>query len=211
MYPFTYTSPVSKAEYLGGRFLAALVVNALILLAVQVGSLLAAYAPGVNPEIIGPFRPVAYLAAYGLIALPNAFIATAIQFSVALLSGRPMASYVGSMGLFFFSYPVTFVLYFSPLQKLALLADPIGVMAIMNEMMSDWTIVEKNVRMFTLEGPMLLNRAIWVGIALLTLALVYLRFRFAHRTATDPWSRLTRSALRPTCAKRCRSRGRPSG
>ena len=65
------------------------------------------------------------------------------------------------MGLFFFSYPVTFVLYFSPLQKLALLADPIGVMAIMNEMMSNWTIVEKNVRMFTLEGPMLLNRAIW--------------------------------------------------
>ena len=66
MYPLTYTSPVSKTEYLGGRFLAAFVLNALILLAVQVGSLLAAYAPGVNPEIIGPFRPAAYLAAYGL-------------------------------------------------------------------------------------------------------------------------------------------------
>jgi ABC-2 type transport system permease protein len=183
---------VSKTEYLGGRFLAALVLNALILLAVQVGSLLAAHAPGVNPEIIGPFRPAAYLAAYGLIALPNAFIATAIQFAVALVSGRPMASYAGSMGLFFFSYPVTFVLYFSPLQELALLADPIGVMAIMNEMMSDWTIVEKNVRMFTLEGPMLLNRAIWVGIALLTLAFIHLRFQFAHRTATDVWSRLRR-------------------
>ena len=120
MHPLIYTSPVSKAEYLGGRFLAAFVLNALILLAVQVGSLLAAHAPGVDPEIIGPFRPAAYLAAYGLIALPNAFIATAVQFSVALLSGRPMASYAGSMGLFFFSYPVTFVLYFSPLQKLAL-------------------------------------------------------------------------------------------
>ncbi len=192
MHPLIYTSPVSKTEYLGGRFLAALVLNALILLGVQVGSLLAAHAPGVDPEIIGPFRPAAYLAAYGLIALPNAFIATAIQFAIALLSGRPMASYAGSLGLFFFSYPVTFVLYFSPLQTLALLADPIGVMAIMNEMMSDWTIVEKNVRMFTLEGPMLLNRLIWVGIAILTLAVVYLRFRFAHRTATDVWSRLTR-------------------
>ncbi len=195
MYPLTYTSPVSKAEYLGGRFLAAFVLNALILLAVQVGSLLAAHAPGVDPEIIGPFRPAAYLAAYGLIALPNAFIATAVQFSIALLSGRPMASYAGSMGLFFFSYPVTVVLYFSGVQKLALLADPIGVMAIMNEMMSNWTIVEKNVRMFTLEGPMLLNRAIWVGIALLTLALMYVRFRFAHRPAqraraTDVFRRL---------------------
>jgi ABC-2 type transport system permease protein len=192
MHPLVYTSPVSKTEYLGGRFLAAFVLNALILLGVQVGSLLAAHAPGVDPEIIGPFRPAAYLAAYGLIALPNALIATAIQFAVALLSGRPMASYAGSMGLFFFSYPVTFVLYFSPLQKLALLADPIGVMAIMNEMMSDWTIVEKNVRMFTLEGPMLLNRLLWVGIALLTLVFIYLRFRFAHRTAINPWTRLTR-------------------
>jgi ABC-2 type transport system permease protein len=192
MHPLIYTSPVNKTEYLGGRFLAALVLNALILLGVQVGSLLAAHAPGVDPEIIGPFRPGAYLAAYGFIALPNAFIATAIQFSVALMSGRPMASYAGSMGLFFFSYPVTLVLYFSPLQKLALLADPIGVMAIMNEMMSDWTIVEKNVRMFTLEGPMIWNRLLWVGIALLTLALVYLRFRFARRAATDVWSRLTR-------------------
>jgi ABC-2 type transport system permease protein len=192
MYPLTYTSPVSKTEYLGGRFLAAFVLNALILLAVQVGSLLAAYAPGVNPEIIGPFRPAAYLAAYGFIALSSALIATTIQFSVALLSGRPMASYAGSMGLFFFSYPVTFALYFSPLQKLALLADPIGVLAIMNQMMSEWTIVEKNVRMFTLEGLMLWNRLLWVGIALLTLALIHLRFRFAHRTATDLWSRLTR-------------------
>ena len=66
MHPLMYTSPVSKAEYLGGRFLAAFVLNALILLAVQMGSLLAAYAPGVNPEIIGPFRPAAYLAAYVL-------------------------------------------------------------------------------------------------------------------------------------------------
>jgi ABC-type transport system involved in multi-copper enzyme maturation permease subunit len=192
IYPLMYTSPVSKTEYLGGRFLAALVLNAMLLLAVQVGSLLAVSAPGVSPEIIGPFRPAAHLAAYGLIALPNAFIATAVQFSVALLSGRPMASYAGSLGLFFFSYPVTIVLYYTTMQKLALLADPIGVMAIMNEMMSDWTIVEKNVRMFTLEGPMIANRLIWVGIAVLMLALVYRRFRFAHRTASDVWSRLQR-------------------
>ncbi len=191
MYPLAYTSPVSKAEYLGGRVLAAFVLNALILLAVQIGSLLAAYAPGTTAEIIGPFRPTAYLSAYGFIALTNALIATTFQFAAALWSGRPMASYVGSMGLFFLSYPVTFALYFAGLGERALLVDPIGVLAIMNEMMSEWTIVEKNVRMFTLEGPMLWNRLLWVGIALLTLAFIYLRFRFAHRTASDRWSRLS--------------------
>ncbi|MDQ2669647.1 MAG: hypothetical protein M3Y31_03370, partial [Gemmatimonadota bacterium] len=198
MYPLTWTSPISRSEYLGGRFLAAFVLHALILLAVQVGSLLAAHAPGVNPAIVGPFRPAAYLAAYAMIALPNALIAGAVQFAAALASGRPIAGYVGSMALFFLSYPVTFALYFSPLGQHALLADPIGVMAIMNEMMSNWTIVEKNVRMFTLDGAMLLNRLVWVAVALLTLAVVHLRFRFAHRGESGLLSRfrgrLTRGA-----------------
>ncbi|HEX6901999.1 MAG TPA: M1 family aminopeptidase [Thermoanaerobaculia bacterium] len=196
MYPLTYTSPVRKAEHLGGRFLAAFVLHALILLAVQVGSLLAAYAPGANPEIIGPFRPAAYLAAYVFIGLTNAFIATTFQFSAALLSGRPIASYVGSMGLFFLSYPVTLTLYMSGLGPRALLTDPIGVMAIMNEMMSNWTIVEKNVRMFTLEGPMLWNRLLWLGVSLATITIIYLRYRFAHRTETVLWSRLRRRFAR---------------
>jgi hypothetical protein len=186
MHPLVYASPLRKIEYLGGRFLAALALNALVLLGVQMGSLLAAHGPGANPEIIGPFRPAAYLAAYGFVGLTNAFIATTIQFSSALLSGRPMASYVGSFGLFFLSYPVTFALYMSGARDLALMADSIGVFVIMNAMMSEWTIVEKNVRMFTLEGPMLWNRLLWMGIALLTLAFIHVRFHFAHRSALAP-------------------------
>ncbi len=194
MHPLMYTAPLRRVDYLGGRFLAAFALHALILLGVQVGSLLAVYAPGVNPEIVGPFRPAAYLAAYGFVALPNALIATTFQFGAALLSGRPMASYVGSFALFFLSYPVTLFLWLSKLAKpkLALLTDPIGVFAIMNEMMSNWTIVEKNVRAFTLEGPMLFNRLVWIGISLAALGLLYARFRFAHRVASDPLARLRR-------------------
>ena len=39
MHPLIYTTPISKADYLGGRFLAAFVLNALILLAVPLGML----------------------------------------------------------------------------------------------------------------------------------------------------------------------------
>ena len=192
MHSLTYTMPVGKAEYLGGRFLAAFVLNALVLLGVQIGSLLAVYAPGIDPAIVGPFRPAAYLAAYTFIALPNAVIATTVQFSSALLSGRSLASYFGSVVLFFFTFPVPLFLYVAAGQpKLALLADPIGMFAIMNAMMTEWTLVEKNVRMFTLEGPMLWNRLLWLGVALATIAVVYARFRFAHRAAIDPWAWVT--------------------
>ncbi len=197
MHPLLYTMPVSKSEYLGGRFAAAFVLNALVLLAVQLGSLLAAYLPGVNPDIIGPFRPTSYLAAYAFIALPNALIATTMQFSSSLLSGRTMASYFGSMVLFFLSLPVTLIVtYRLGEPKLGKLTDPIGMIAIMDAMMSDWTIVEKNVRMFTLEGPVLWNRLLWIGISIATLVLVRLRFRFAHRVTTDLWSRIVQRFAR---------------
>lgn len=117
MDPLTYTAPVSKADYLGGRFLAAFVLNALTLLAVTAGILLAVYLPGMAGAIIGPFRPVAYLSAYGFIALPNAFVATAIQFSLAARNGRPMASYLGSVLLFFIA--MSWVsLWFSPCDQI---------------------------------------------------------------------------------------------
>ncbi len=72
MHPLTYTAPVRKAELLGGRFLAAFALNALLLLGVMVGVLVAVYAPGLEPEMVGPFRPAAYLTAYGYLALPTA-------------------------------------------------------------------------------------------------------------------------------------------
>lgn len=89
MHTLTYTAPVRKVEYLGGRFLAAFLLNAFIMLAVPIGILLAVYLPGVEPHVIGPFRPEAYLTAYGFIALPNAFFATAIRFLLRHLTGVP--------------------------------------------------------------------------------------------------------------------------
>ena len=95
MHPLAYTTSVSTTEYLGGRFLAAFALNALVLLGVQVGNLLAAHAPGIDPAILGPFRPAAYLAAYAFIALPNAFIVAAIQ-SVSTKMSRPVGSQAAS-------------------------------------------------------------------------------------------------------------------
>ncbi|HSK75938.1 MAG TPA: hypothetical protein VLQ45_05735 [Thermoanaerobaculia bacterium] len=192
MHPLLWTAPVSKAEYLGGRFLAALLLNALILLAVQVGILLAVYSPGVDAALIGPFRPAAYLTAYAFLALPNAFVATAIQFSLATRAGRPMTSYLGSVLLFFMSYVVGLFLLFQGRQDLANLLDPIGVHFILSELSHLWTTIEKSTRLVELEGTVLRNRLLWLGIALGALAVTYLRFRFAHRTENAWWRRITR-------------------
>ncbi len=153
MHPLIYTVPVSKADYLGGRFLAAFVLNAFLLLAVQAGILLAIYSPGVDAEIVGPFRPAAYLTAYAFIALPNAFVATAIQFSLAARSGRAMASYLGSLLLFFMGFFVASFLLFK--RGLGTLLDPIGIRFIVEDLAHVWTTIEKSARLIELEGTVL--------------------------------------------------------
>ena len=190
MYPLTYTAPLSKAEYLGGRFLAALVLNALMLLAVQAGILLAVHSPGVNAQLIGPFRPAAYLTAYAYVSLPNALVATAIQFWLATRSGRPMASYLGSLFLVFMGFFVASLLLFR--RGLGTLLDPIGIRFIVEDVAHLWTTVEKNGRLLALEGVVLSNRLVWLGVALGVLALTFLRFRFAHRAESGWWRPLTR-------------------
>ena len=65
--------------------------------------LLGMHWPDVEPEILGPWRPAAFVLAWLLIALPNAFIATAVQFAFAALGRRAIVGYFGSVVLFFAS------------------------------------------------------------------------------------------------------------
>jgi ABC-type transport system involved in multi-copper enzyme maturation permease subunit len=182
MHPLIYTTPISKAGYLGGRFLAALVLNALILLMVPAGMLLALSLPGVEPEILGPFRLAAFASAYFLIALPTAFAATAIQFSLAALTRRSVTSYLGSVFLCVVSFAAGAVANLLRLPTLGKLIDPIHLFS--NGLISKaWTPIEKNTRLIGLELPMLANDFLWVSIALGVFVFTHVRFRFAEHSA----------------------------
>ncbi len=200
MHPLAYTVPVRKAEYLGGRLLAALTLNTAILLAVPAGILLAVYCPGVDPAAIGPFWPAAYLTAFAFISLPNALLATVLQFFLAERSGRAMASYVGSVFLVFMGFFVATLLNFMVAQGLGTLLDPIGLHFVIDDLAHDWTMIERNTRLVGLEGAVLRNRLLWLAVALALISLTYLRFRFAHRTETRAWWPLRRgpAAASPT-------------
>lgn len=189
MHPLVYTAPVHKSTYLEGRFLAALALNALLLLAVPIGLLLSTLSSGIEPELMGPFRPAAYLGAYFFLALPNAFVATALLFCAAVLSRRAMAGYLGAVLLFFTTILCwEFVAGELGWWKLAKLLDPLGF-TVMSELSKMWTPLDKSTRLIGLEGSLLANRLLWLGIALATLALTFLRFRFAHPVAGAWWTR----------------------
>ena len=213
MHPLIYAAPISKADYLGGRFLAAFVLNALILLAVPLGILAAVSLPGVDPEIVGPLRPAVYLSSYGVLALPTAFTFTAVQFSVAALKRRAIVSYLGTV-LFFVTVGGTAAVVTNVLQMPALgkLLDPtcrINVLVLMSDTL---TPLEKNTVLIGLESSILANRLLWIGVALAILAFT-LSSAFDSVTgqsdAQDFHSRRSggSSASPPTRGRRAPSRG----
>ncbi|HEY1114235.1 MAG TPA: ABC transporter permease, partial [Chitinophagaceae bacterium] len=187
MHSLTYTTPVKKLDYLGGRFLAAFAVNALLVLSLPLGVLLSFYLPGIDQGGLLPFRPSAYLSTYFLIALPNALIATAIQFSFAALSRQVMTSYLASLLLALLAQiiAVTVARLFGNWDLVKLL-DPVGVAGIVGNELATWTPIEKNTRLIALEGMFLWNRVLWLSVAMGALLFTYLRFSFAN-TETNRW------------------------
>ena len=182
MHPLIYAAPISKADYLGGRFLAAFVLNAVILLAVPLGILAAVYLPGREPELVGPLRPAVYLSSYGVLALPTAFTFTAVQFSVAALNRRAILSYLGTV-IFFVVGGAAGGLVRNVLQMpdLGKLLDPTCRMTVLLLMSDTLTPLEKNTVLIALESSILANRFAWMGVAFAILAFTYIRFRLGHR------------------------------
>jgi ABC-2 type transport system permease protein len=196
MDPLLYTTPVTKLAHLGGRFLAALSLYAFISSAVILGVLL----PPVltDSDLGGPFRPAAYLGAYFYLLLPNAFVATALLFSLAALSRRAFVSYFGVLliaGASLFNW--AFVAGTLGRWEVAKLLDPLGA-TVLAELWTIWTPTEKGTRLIALQGSLLSNRVLWSGIAVGVLALMHVRLQLAHHIAADWWRRHTRREARET-------------
>ena len=193
MHPLTLTTPVTKLDYLGGRFFAAFVLNALLILCLPLGVLLSFYLPEMGEGTLGPFMPSAYLGVYFLIALPNVFIATSLQFCLATLSRQVMTSYLASLLLAIVAQIIAMaVAKLFGNWDLVKLLDPVGVAGIVGSELATWTPTEKNTRLVTLEGMFLWNRVLWLSIAVGLLLFTYVRFNFATAVTNNWWSRFKR-------------------
>ncbi len=153
MYSIIYTAPITKAQYLGGKFLAALTINIAMLSAVQVAILLGIYLPGVHPSSIGLLRPAAFLTAFCYIALPNAFFTTVVQFFFALRSGRPIVAYMASLALFFMAFFIASLILFK--SGMGTVLDPIGIRFIWQDLSHLWTTFQKKLAAPSIERRVL--------------------------------------------------------
>ncbi|MEZ5356710.1 MAG: hypothetical protein R2762_29075 [Bryobacteraceae bacterium] len=180
--PLNYTAPVSKAAYLGGRFLAAFVLNGLILAAVPLGILAAVSVSAREPGLVGSLHPASYLISYGVLALPTAFLFTAVQFSVAALKRQAIFSYLGTLLVFVIAgVPAALVLNVLQMTTLGQLLDPSCRLTVLIVIPEALTALEQSTLLIGQARLILANRLLWVCVALAILVFTHLRFRLDHR------------------------------
>ena len=179
MHSLFYTSPLREARYLGGRFLGSLLVNAVLVMGVPLGLLLASVMPYMSPGKFGPVRLDAYVQTYVMLLLPNVVIIGAFMFAAAALTRQTLATYLGGLALFLLGTVAKDVAAALGGGTLETLLDPFGGGAIA-QATQYWTPAEQNARVIGWPAVILANRALWIGVAALAFALLVARFRFAH-------------------------------
>lgn len=170
-----FSTPVPRAAYLGGRFVAGWVISVLVLIAVAAGLWLGSLMPWLDAARLGPTPWAAYGWALAVIVVPNLFFLAALLFLLATLTRSMLGTYIGVIGFFVLWTVAQLALGHSNIehQTAGALIDPFG-MGALDLVTRYWTASDQNGRIPEFAGALLTNRVLWlaVGAALLAATLV---------------------------------------
>ncbi len=176
-----FSTPLQKFPYLLGRFLGAAVAACIPLLGISIAILLGGLAPWVEAEQMGGVYRSAHLNGLLIFGIPNTLLIAAIIFAIATLTRSTIASFIGAIAVLV-AYAIAGNLT-SDLdnEQMAMLVDPFGLNTF-QLLTKYWTVSDKNTQVFGLEGMMLANRLIWLGVAGLIWLGTYFTFSFSTRS-----------------------------
>lgn len=176
-----FTTRLRPAEYLRGRFLAALAINSILIFAIPIGLAVATKMPYLPRDAFGPNPLAAYLQPMLLFALPNLVLVGAILFTIAALTRHVIPVYLGAIAIFV-GYLVAASSWSGITNPmLSALADPLGINAL-KAMTAYWTASERNTRLIGFPSMLLWNRLLWLAIAGALFAVLQRTFRFTQRS-----------------------------
>ena len=178
IHPLTFTTPVSKFDYLGGRFVGAVLAHLYLYAGLTAGLLLAAYMPWIAPDSLGPFSVGVYLHPYLLYLLPNLLAVGGLFFALPALTRKMLPNYVLSV-ILFLGYPIAVALFVATENTWALLLDPFGLLPV-RYLTESWSTAEMHAQLVPIEGWLLANRMLWMAVGAVALAVAYARFEFSH-------------------------------
>jgi ABC-2 type transport system permease protein len=193
---FFYTLPISKRQYLAGRFLGSLAIQCFIFSGVAVGAWVGMHTPWLDPTRLGPERLLAYIQPYVTLVVPNVIFVSAIFFALAALGRKMLPVYAGGV-LLLIGYLLVSDLLGDPTKSSWLsLADPFGLSS-SDRTTQYWTPFDRNTRLIPLNGLLLANRIVWMAISLAIFLFTYFKFQFAHYAPKSKSRRAEISEIKP--------------
>lgn len=174
--PILRATRVRKADYVLGRFTGATAVAFGVMVAAAAGIGVGSFMPWLDPAQLGPPRLLPYLWALLAFALPTLLVMASGFFALAIATRSLMWTYVGAVAALVL-FVITRALLRDPAyDTAAALADPFGFVAL-NIATKYWTAADRNTLLPPLTGLLLANRALWLLLSGLLLALAYRVFR----------------------------------
>jgi ABC-2 type transport system permease protein len=173
-----FSTSMKKRDYLVGRFAGSLVAAVGVMLGVVAGILVGSAMPWLDPARVGPTSAAPYLFAMCVMVLPNLLLTGALFFGLASLTRSMLWTFVGVIGFLMAYFVGQAFLQDLESQRTAVLLDPFGIAAF-EFATKYWTVADKNAALMPLAGAPALNRALWLGVAVLVFASTYRLFRFS--------------------------------
>lgn len=179
--PIVRSTPITRFEYVFGRYLGAFAAAALAMMAIPLGSFIGSLMPWANPANLGPNRLTDHLYAYFVLALPNIFVHSAVLFALATMTRSMMAAYLGVIG-----FVATFITLVESAFQRSQQAMTVGILEpfaslALRDATRYWTIPERNALLPDFAGALFYNRLLWISVAMICLAIAYAAFRFADQ------------------------------
>ena len=175
--PILRTAPLSKFDYLYGRFSGAIAAAALSFLAVPAAMLVGEFLPWVDPEKLGPFRPDALAFAYFVLSLPVIFFTSALFFTVATVARSMAWTFVAVIAVVVL-YALGAIMLGTPDLEAPLARwDPFGLFTF-DVVTQYWTANDRNTLLPSLSGAFLFDRLFCLALGAGALATAYPLFRY---------------------------------
>ncbi|TAL71351.1 MAG: hypothetical protein EPN56_10525 [Rhodanobacter sp.] len=171
-----FATPISRGAYVGGRFLAGYLVLVAILAACALAIALGGAMPWLDASRFGPADWRGYAWGFGVLVLPNLLFIAALLFLLATATRSLLASYVGVIAWFVLQGVTGYLSRNLDNHYLAAVLDPFGgrTLALVTRY---WTPDQTNHLLPALDGVLLFNRLLWLGIAVLLLIATFVVFR----------------------------------
>jgi len=171
-----FTSPITKRDYLLGRFIGSFIITVFIFSGMVFGLMLGSVMPWLDAERFLPFNFWYFVQPFLVFIIPGIFISGSLFFMGGALSKRLLFVFVQGVGLLVLYLIAAALASELDNRFLSAMLDPIGLFA--TRISSQyWTVTEQNTQVYALEGIILYNRLIWMAVGAAALGITYFSFR----------------------------------